>query len=58
MDPATVIGAVAGLMSGCFALRVALVGNAAFARTGPKRISGKRALHGEADWMNMRDAAR
>lgn len=58
MDPGAVISAAAALMSGCFALRVALVGNAAFARAGPKRISGKRALHGEADWMNMRDAAR
>jgi type IV secretion system protein VirD4 len=58
MDPATVIGAAAALMAGCFALRVALVGNAAFGRAGPKRISGKRALHGEANRMNMRDAAR
>ena len=32
LDPATMIGAAAALMSGCFALRVAMVGNAAFAR--------------------------
>jgi len=43
-------------MSGCFAIRVAMVGNAAFARPTPKRIAGKRALHGEADWMKLADA--
>jgi type IV secretion system protein VirD4 len=58
LDPATLIGAVAAMMSGCFAIRVAMLGNAAFARATPRRIIGRRALHGEADWMNMRDAAR
>ncbi|UXT85265.1 Ti-type conjugative transfer system protein TraG [Agrobacterium tumefaciens] len=58
LDPSTMIGAAAALMSGCFALRVAMVGNAAFARTAPKRIIGKRALHGEADWMNLAEAGR
>ncbi len=58
LDPATMIGAVAALMVGSFALRVMLIGNAAFARAEPRRIRGRRALHGEADWMNMRDAAR
>ncbi|MGI2033791.1 Ti-type conjugative transfer system protein TraG [Rhizobium panacihumi] len=57
LDPATVCGGAAALMAGCFALRVALVGNAAFARATPKRIVGKRALHGEADWMKMQEAA-
>lgn len=56
LDPATMIGAVAALMAGCFALRVALIGNAAFARPNPKRIRGKRAMHGEADWMPLKDA--
>lgn len=56
MDPSTMIGAAAALMSGCFAVRVAIVGNAAFARAAPKRITGKRALHGEADWMTLVEA--
>ncbi|MCD2180344.1 Ti-type conjugative transfer system protein TraG [Rhizobium sp. C1] len=58
VDPATLIGAAAAALSVCFALRVALVGNAAFASAEPKRIRGKRALHGEADWMNMQEAAK
>lgn len=58
LDPSTMIGAAAALMSGCFALRVAMFGNAAFARPTPKRIIGKRALHGEADWMKPADASR
>ncbi|SCB49541.1 Ti-type conjugative transfer system protein TraG [Rhizobium multihospitium] len=56
LDPATTIGAAAALMAGCFALRVALLGNAAFARPEPKRIRGKRAMHGEADWMTLQEA--
>jgi type IV secretion system protein VirD4 len=58
LDPSTMIGAAAALMSGCFAVRVAIVGNAAFARAAPKRITGKRALHGEADWMTLVEADR
>lgn len=56
VDPATLIGAGAAAMATCFALRVAVVGNAAFASAEPKRIRGKRALHGEADWMKLADA--
>lgn len=56
LDPSTMIGVAAALMSGCFAMRVAMVGNAAFARAAPKRITGKRALHGEADWMTLAEA--
>ncbi|MGV1788332.1 MULTISPECIES: Ti-type conjugative transfer system protein TraG [Agrobacterium] len=56
LDPSTMIGTAAALMSGCFAVRVAMVGNAAFARATPKRITGKRALHGEADWMTLAEA--
>lgn len=58
LDPSTMIGAAAALMSGCFAMRVAIIGNAAFARAAPKRITGKRALHGEADWMTLAEAAK
>lgn len=58
LDPATMIGATVTLIVGCFALRVVVIGNAAFARPEPKRISGKRALHGEADWMKLSEAER
>ncbi|YCI06433.1 Ti-type conjugative transfer system protein TraG (plasmid) [Ensifer sp. D2-11] len=55
-DPATMIGVMAAVMATCFALRVGLVGNAAFASAEPKRIRGKRALHGEAGWMKLKEA--
>lgn len=58
LDQSTMIGAAAALMSGCFAMRVAILGNAAFARAAPKRITGKRALHGEANWMTLPEADR
>ena len=57
-DPSTMIGAAGLLLAGAFAARVALKGNAAFAVAGPKRVRGKRALHGDADWLSMVDAAR
>ncbi|MBN7807750.1 MULTISPECIES: Ti-type conjugative transfer system protein TraG [Agrobacterium] len=57
LDPATAIGAGVALMCACFALRVVLMGNAAFASAEPKRIQGKRALHGKADWMKLTEAA-
>jgi type IV secretion system protein VirD4 len=58
LDPATMTGGVCGLVVGCFALRVAAYGNAAFARAAPKRLAGRRALHGEAEWMTMNQAER
>ena len=58
LDPATSIGVGSAFMCACFALRVVLIGNAAFARAEPKRIQGKRALHGEADWMKLTEAAK
>ncbi|MFX8922229.1 hypothetical protein ABTN04_19375, partial [Acinetobacter baumannii] len=33
-----------------------LLGNTAFAAPAPKRIRGRRALHGDADWMSMLEA--
>ncbi|RWP47571.1 MAG: conjugal transfer protein TraG, partial [Mesorhizobium sp.] len=57
-DRATVLGAFAAFLAGVFALRVAVKGNAAFARPAPRRIHGRRAVHGEADWMGMAEAAR
>ena len=58
IDPATMTGAAAVLVSGIFALRVAVIGNAAFSRSEPKRIRGKRALHGEAEWMKLPEAGK
>jgi type IV secretion system protein VirD4 len=58
LDPATMVGGATALMAGCFALRVVVIGNAAFARPEPKRISGRRALHGEAEWMKPAAAAK
>ncbi|TBB81073.1 Ti-type conjugative transfer system protein TraG [Rhizobium ruizarguesonis] len=58
IDPATMLGTIAAFVSGVFALRVALRGNAAFATASPKRIGGRRAVHGGADWMKLPDAAK
>lgn len=58
VDPAYLIGTGAALIVGCFALRVAVKGNAAFAAAMPKRVHGKRALHGDADWMAMPEAGK
>lgn len=54
--PSTMLGAGVAMFAGIFALRVAMIGNAAFARAVPRRIRGKRAIYGEADWMGMREA--
>ncbi|RDJ01413.1 Ti-type conjugative transfer system protein TraG [Rhizobium grahamii] len=56
LDPATTIGAATVLLSALLGTRVAIAGNAAFARPEPKRIVGKRAVHGEADWMKLSQA--
>ncbi|WP_429817312.1 Ti-type conjugative transfer system protein TraG [Ensifer sp. B1-9] len=58
VDPATLIGAGATAMATCFALRITLIGNAALARAEPRRIRGKRAMHGEADWMKLTEAGK
>lgn len=57
-DPATMLGASTTFLAGVFALRVAMKGNAAFAKAAPRRIGGKRAVHGEADWMKVQEAAK
>lgn len=57
-DPATLVGAMVALLCGVFAMRVAIKGNSAFATAAPRRIQGKRAVHGEADWMSAGEAAR
>lgn len=54
----TVVAIFTDLMAGSFALRVALIGNAAFARPEPRRIAGRRALYGDARWMSLVEAMR
>ncbi|MFJ1311790.1 Ti-type conjugative transfer system protein TraG [Agrobacterium sp. P15N1-A] len=57
-DPATAVGAAVVLLAGVFAVRVALKGNAAFAKPAPRRVHGARAIHGETEWMSMGEAAK
>lgn len=58
LDPATAIGATIVGIAGVFALRVAMRGNAAFASPAPRRIHGKRSVHGDAEWMALNEAKR
>lgn len=57
LDPATTTGAAISLLCGLFALRVAVTGNVAFSTRHPRRIAGKRAIHGQSDWMTLQAAA-
>ncbi|WP_374618794.1 Ti-type conjugative transfer system protein TraG [Devosia sp.] len=58
VDPATSMGATIAAVAGVFALRVAMRGDAAFASVAPRRIHGKRSIHGDAEWMALKDARR
>lgn len=58
VDPATSVGAMVAATAGVFALRVAMRGNAAFAAAVPRRIHGKRSVHGDAEWMTLNEAKR
>ena len=58
LDPSSMTGTSLVFFATVFAIRVARLGNAAFGHTDPTRIRGKRALHGEADWMTLTEAAR
>ncbi|MHC2585068.1 Ti-type conjugative transfer system protein TraG [Bradyrhizobium diazoefficiens] len=58
IEPAIMVAACAVLVAGVFGLRVAVKGYAAFAAPMPKRMRGRRALHGDADWMTMQEASR
>jgi type IV secretion system protein VirD4 len=51
-------GATCALLVGLFGLKVGLKGNAAFGATGPKRLSGRRAIHGMSDWMDIATTTR
>ena len=56
IDPAISTGALAAAVAGVFALRVAIRGNGAFAPARPRQVRGKRAIHGESEWMKPREA--
>lgn len=58
IDPATATGAISTLLAGVFALRIAVKGNAAFAKPTPRNVRGARAIHGESGWMSLSDAAK
>lgn len=58
VDPSTGMGVVLNAVVAIFAARVAMRGNAAFAIATPRRVSGKRAIHGEAVWMTPTEAQR
>ncbi len=58
VDPAIAASLALLMVALIFSLRVAVKGNAAFASSAPKRIRGRRALHGDADWMKLDQAAR
>lgn len=55
-DPSTIIGATVTALVAVFGLRVGMRGNAAFAAAAPRRIRGRRAIHGESDWMTITTA--
>lgn len=57
-DPATAVGAACAFFAGVFAVRVSVKGNAAFTKPVPRRVHGRRAIHGETDWMGMAEAAK
>ena len=58
VDPASAIGATIVSVVCVFALRVAMRGDAAFASPAPRRIHGRRSIHGDAEWMALKDARR
>lgn len=53
IEPASVLGASALVLSLVLAMKVATLGPSAFQRRQPKRVRGSRALHGDADWMTL-----
>lgn len=58
VDPAIAVSVLLLTIALIFSIRITVKGNAAFASTAPKRIRGRRALHGDADWMTLTEAAR
>ncbi|WP_306150440.1 MULTISPECIES: Ti-type conjugative transfer system protein TraG [unclassified Roseibium] len=57
-DLYSISSAVGALFVGLFGLKVGIKGNRAFGDTQPKRVSGRRSIHGDSDWMDTRTAAK
>ena len=57
-DPGIAVGILALLIAAAFALRIALRGGAGFPPSGPRRATNSRAIHGDARWMGLAEAAR
>lgn len=58
LDLNIVGGAATVLATAAFGLRVSLRGNAAFGASVPKRLSGRRAIHGDSHWMDAATISR
>ncbi|KFL29763.1 conjugal transfer protein TraG [Devosia limi DSM 17137] len=58
VDPSTTMGAMLALGAGLFGLRVVSRGNRAFSAKAPKRIEGRRAIHGSSNWMSQAETKR
>lgn len=56
LEVGSMAGAVSLIVLAALALRVAAIGNLAFASPTPRRVTGRRALHGEAGWMAISEA--
>ncbi|MEO9735466.1 MULTISPECIES: Ti-type conjugative transfer system protein TraG [Alphaproteobacteria] len=57
-DIHSLAGATSAFLVALFGLKVGMNGNSAFGLNQPKRVSGRRAIHGESDWMDNATAAR
>lgn len=58
IDIAAWLGSLSLLLTACLSMKVAITGNVAISPEAPRRVAGKRALHGDADWMQMSRARR
>ena len=58
LDLYSIMGAMIALGFGMFAVKVAQKGSMAFGIVGPKRQTGKRAIHGDSDWMANKDVSK
>lgn len=58
VDLYTMGGAAIAFGVGLFGLKVSIKGSIAFGSRAPRRITGRRAIHGDSGWMTLADAAR
>ena len=57
-DPSTGIGAMVCFVAGMFACALRCAAMLRSRRMKPRRLTGKRAIHGSADWMTLGEAKR